>query len=640
MASAEDRRRLTTRLRGLHAGVFVLFGILVGVFWFFQVVQHAKFQEMAENNHQRTLALRAPRGVIFDRNGEVLVENRSAFNISIVREHTRDLDRTIRLLAQVTGMDEAQVRDTVERHRREPSYRPIVVVHDATLAQVAAVTARRLDSELPDVVVQEVPTREYPAEALAAHLIGYVGEASDQQLTDDGLGTGAIVGQSGVERVYNRRLMGADGARRVVVNSVGREIRTLEEQPPTEGQRLRLSLNAAMQRAAEDAFKAYGYWGSAVVLDPRSGDVLALTSLPAYDPNDFSTGIDRATWAALNTDKLRPLQNRAIQGRYSPGSTFKIAVAAAGLEEGMVTPDTKVFCPGGANFYGRYFKCHLAGGHGWMDMRHALEKSCNVYFYTVGNMLGVDKLHAWSERLGLAGKSGIDLPNEIESIVPSTEWKRARTGEKWYAGETISVSIGQGQLSVTPMSMAVMMATVANGGTRVVPRLVTAVDDGQGAGWQAVPPPPSPVQGPSMKPETVAALHDGLWMAVNGAGTAGRARIAGRDVAGKTGTAQVISNQGKARAGATDRDLRDHGWFVFFAPRDNPEVAGVVFAEHSEHGYLAAPIAKYVMETYFAQKDGLPLPTLKLPAPPAAPVPTPVPTGPVRAAATTAAPEP
>lgn len=640
MATAEDRRRLTTRLRGLHAAVLVVFGALAGVFWFFQVVQHAKFQEMAENNHQRTLPLRAPRGVIFDRNGEVLVENRSAFNISIVREHTKDLDRTIRLLAQVTGIDEARVRETVDRHRREPSYRPIVVVQDATLAQVAAVTARRLDSELPDVVVQEVPTREYPAEALAAHLIGYVGEASDQQVTDEKLGTGSIVGQSGVERVYNQQLMGDDGARRVVVNSVGREIRTLQEVPPTEGQRLRLSLNAAMQRAAEDAFKAYGYWGAAVVLDPRSGDVLTLTSLPAYDPNDFSTGIDRATWAALNTDKLRPLQNRAIQGRYSPGSTFKIAVAAAGVEEGVITPDTRIFCPGGANFYGRYFKCHLAGGHGWMDMRHALEKSCNVYFYTVGNMLGVDKLYAWSDRLGLAGKSGIDLPNEIESIVPSTEWKRARTGEKWYAGETISVSIGQGQLSVTPMSMAVMMATVANGGTRVVPRLVTAIDDGRGEGWQAVPAPPSPVPGAPMKPETVAALHDGLWMAVNGAGTAGRARIAGRDVAGKTGTAQVISNQGKARAGATDRDLRDHGWFVFFAPRDNPEVAGVVFAEHSEHGYLAAPIAKHVMETYFAQKDGLPLPELKLPAPPAAPAPTPVPTGPARAAANTAAFEP
>jgi penicillin-binding protein 2 len=267
-------------------------------------------------------------------------------------------------------------------------------------------------------------------------------------------------------------------------------------------------------------------------------------------------------------------------------------------------------------------------------MRHALEKSCNVYFYTLGNMLGIDRLYEYSKKLGLAGKSGIDLPNEIESIVPSTEWKKQRTGEKWYAGETISVAIGQGQLSVTPMSLAVMMATVANGGTRVVPRLVTAVDDGEGAGWRPVPPPDNPVKPMLMKPATVSALHDGLWMAVNQAGTAGRARIAGRDVSGKTGTAQVISNQGKARAGATEKDLRDHGWFVFFAPRDNPELAGVVFAEHSEHGYLAAPIARHVMETYFAQKDGLPLPPPPRP-PQAAPVP--VPAAPARVAANTAA---
>lgn len=637
MAIAEDRRRLATRLTWLRVAVMVVFGLLAGGFWFFQVVQHTKFQEMAENNHQRTLSLRAPRGVIYDRTGQVLVENRSAFNISIVREHTRDLDRTITLLAEVTGVAEARVRDVVDRHRREPAYRPIVVVQDATLAQVAAVTARRLDFELPDVVVQEVPTREYPGRDLAAHLIGYVGEASDQQLSDDRLATGAIVGQSGLERIYNQVLMGADGARRVVVNSVGREIRTIEELPPVEGRRVQLSLNHAMQRAAEDAFRAYGYWGAAVVLDPRTGDVLTLTSLPSYDPNAFATGIDRAAWAALNTDELRPLQNRAIQGRYSPGSTFKIAVAAAALEEGLVTPDHQIYCPGGATFYGRFFKCHLARGHGYVDMRHALEKSCNVYFYTLGNMLGVDRLHEYAERLGLAGKSGIDLPNEVESIVPSTEWKRQRTGEKWYAGETISVAIGQGQLSVTPMSMAVMMATVANGGTRVVPRLVTAVDEGKGEGWQPIPPPASPVPPMLMKPTTVSALHDGLWMAVNEAGTAGRARIAGRDVAGKTGTAQVISNQGKARAGASSRDLRDHGWFVFFAPKDNPEVAGVVFAEHSEHGYLAAPIAKHVMETYFAQRDGLPLPELKVPAPAgAAPVPAPA-AAPVRVAANTAA---
>jgi penicillin-binding protein 2 len=634
MAIAEDRRRLAARLGWLRVAVLLVFGLLAGVFWFLQVVQHAKFQEMAENNHQRTLALRAPRGVIYDRTGEVLVENRSSFNISIVREHTKDLDRTVRLLARLTGIDEDHLRETVERHKREPSYRPIVVVHDATLDQVAAVTARRLDFELPDVVVQEVPTRQYPSQGLAAHLIGYVGEASDQQVADDGLSAGTIVGQSGVERVYNRNLMGEDGARRVVVNSVGREIRELEEVKPTEGQRLQLSINYAMQRAAEDAFRAYGYWGAAVVLDPRNGDVLTLTSLPAYDPNDFSTGIDRATWASLNTDKLRPLQNRAIQGRYSPGSTFKIVVAAAALEEGLVTPEHQIYCPGGANFYGRFFKCHLAGGHGYVNMRHALEKSCNVYFYTLGNMLGIDRLHEYSEKLGLAGKSGIDLPNEIESIVPSTEWKKQRTGEKWYAGETISVAIGQGQLSVTPMSLAVMMATVANGGTRVVPRLVTAVDDGEGAGWRPVPPPDNPFKPMLMKPATVSALHDGLWMAVNQAGTAGRARIAGRDVSGKTGTAQVISNQGKARAGATEKDLRDHGWFVFFAPRDNPELAGVVFAEHSEHGYLAAPIARHVMETYFAQKDGLPLPPPPRP-PQAAPVP--VPAAPARVAANTAA---
>jgi penicillin-binding protein 2 len=626
---------MTVRLGWLRVAVFVVFGLLTGVFWFFQVVQHTRFQEMAENNHQRTLALRAPRGVIYDRNGHILVENRSSFNISIAREHTRDLDRTIRLLAEVAGLEEAKVREVVERHRGDPSYRPIVVVQDATLAQVAAVTARRLDFELPDILVQEVPTREYPSQALAAHLIGYVGEASDLQMNEDSLANGAVVGQSGVERVYNKVLMGADGARRVVVNSVGREIRTLEELPASEGQRVQLSLNYAMQRAAEDAFRAHGFWGAAVVLDPRSGDVLTLTSLPAYDPNDFSTGIDRATWAALNSDKLRPLQNRAIQGRYSPGSTFKIAVAVAALEEGLVTPDQKIFCPGGANFYGRYFKCHLAGGHGAMDMRHALEKSCNVYFYTLGNMLGVDRLHAYSEKLGIVGKSGIDLPNEIESIVPSTEWKRQRNGEKWYAGETISVAIGQGQLSVTPMSLALMMATVANGGTRVVPRIVTALDDGSGAGWQPVPPPPNPFPPFLMKPATVAALHDGLWMAVNRSGTATRARIAGRDVSGKTGTAQVISNQGRARAGASQKDLRDHGWFVFFAPRDNPQLAGVVFAEHSEHGYLAAPIAKHIMETYFAQQDGVALPVLKVPAPPGAPARPPAPPRPT--AATTVA---
>lgn len=616
MAIAEDRRRLTTRLNVLRVSIAVAFGMLAGGFWFFQVVQFAQFKEMAENNHQRTLTLRAPRGIIFDRTGKLLVENRNSFNISIVREHSKDLDRTIRMVAAVTGLEEKAVREIVDRHRREPSYRPIVVVQDATLAQVAAVTARRLDFELPDVIVQEVPTRQYPDQDMAAHLIGYVGEASEDQMQADGVTTGSIVGQFGVERVYNKLLMGEDGARRVVVNSMGREIRTLEEVPPVQGRRVQLTINYAMQKAAEDSLRNYGYNGSAVILEPKTGEVLTLTSLPAFDPNDFATGIDRATWASLNTDKLRPLQNRAIQGRYSPGSTFKIVVATAALEEGLITPSHQVYCAGGGTFYGRFFQC--LGKHGYMDLPHAIEKSCNTYFYTIGNMLGVDRMYKWSERLGLALKSGVDLPNESESIVPSTEWKQKRTGERWYPGETISVAIGQGQLSVTPMSMAVMMATVANGGTRVVPHLVKAYDEGKG--WEPVPPPASPFVPFVMKPETITAVRDGLWMVVNGAGTGRRAMIAGRDVAGKTGTAQVISLQGKERArGKTDQDLRDHGWFVFMAPKDNPEIAGVVFAEHGEHGSSAAQVARHIIETYFAQRDGLPLPTLVPPAPVAPP---------------------
>jgi penicillin-binding protein 2 len=298
-------------------------------------------------------------------------------------------------------------------------------------------------------------------------------------------------------------------------------------------------------------------------------------------------------------------------------------VATAALEEGIVTPDFRVHCSGGAVFYGRYFKCHLKGGHGTVDMRHAIEKSCNVYFYTLGNMLGVDRIHKWATRLGLGVRTGIDLPNEVEGLVPSTEWKRARYGEKWYAGETISVAIGQGQVSVTPVSLAVMMATVANGGTRYVPHTVEAVD--QGDGWKPVRP-PTPADRFTFKPATVSALHDGLWMVVNAAGTGGRGRIPGRDVSGKTGTAQVISLQGgKAAKGRTDMDLRDHGWFVFFAPRDNPVIAGVIFAEHAEHGYLGAPIAKHIIQTYYAKQEGQPLPEFTVPGQPAVTPPEEVP---------------
>jgi penicillin-binding protein 2 len=600
----EDRRRAGVRLDVFQYLIIGAFSLLAVSFWVLQVVEHAKYEELAENNHQRTLSLRAPRGLVFDRDGRVLVVNRHSYSISIVREHSKDLNRTIEVLSSVLGLEESGVRAIVERHRREPSYRPITVVQDASLAQVAAVTARRLDFELPDVVVEQVPTRRYP-ETLAAHLFGYVGEASDKEVSEtDSLKSGDIVGQAGIEKIYNALLMGEDGAKRVVVNSTGREIRTLEEDEPTEGKRLQLTLDLDIQKSVEDAFKATPFNGAAVVLDPKDGAVLAFASLPAYDPNAFAAGIDRATWASLNTDELRPLNDRAIQGRYSPGSTFKMAVALAGLEEGIITPEFRVSCAGHANFYGRDFKCWKKGGHGSIDLRHAIEQSCDVYFYTVGNMLGVDKINKWATLLGLGVKSGIDLPNEVQGLVPSTEWKREKMHEKWYAGETISVAIGQGQVSVTPVSLAVYMATLANGGTRVTPHLLKAVDDG--SGWKPVPA-PAPQSTVDMGAEKLQAIRDGLWMVVNGAGTGGTARILGHDVSGKTGSAQVISNTGRAAA-RTTKNLRDHGWFVFFAPRDNPKIAGVIFAEHGIHGGNAARIAHHVLDTFFAKQDGLPLP--------------------------------
>ena len=607
-----DRDNTPRLLLGLQVGVALVFVVLVVSFWNFQVGQHARFSEMAENNHQRTLGLRASRGVVFDRDGRVLIGNRYSLNITLVREQVEDLDRSIRLLAGVTDVDIEAVQDVVEHNRDVPDYRPVVLIRDASLAQVAAVTARAL--ELPGVVVEQIPTRYYPTNTLASHLFGYVGEVTEAQLreaTDERIRAGAIVGRSGIEQAYNGLLMGSDGARHIVVNSIGREIETIGEVAPAEGRQLQLTIDFDLQKAAEDAFNLEEFVGAAVVLDPNSGDVLALVSLPTYDPNDFVLGIDSDTWTALNTDTPRALQNRALQGRYSPGSTFKVVIAAAALEEGVVTPDFKVNCGGGGTFYGRFYRCHAR--HGTVGMDEAIEKSCNTYFYTLGSMLDIDVIHKWASALGLGEISGVDLPHEVQGIMPSRAWKRDRMGERWYPGETISVSIGQGPVSVTPISLAVMMATVANGGTRVVPRLLKATRE-TGV-WMPVEP-PAAASSVKLQPETTDTLHRGLWMVVNREGTGRRGRIPGRDVMGKTGTAQVVSLAERAAAGDTERDLRDHGWFVFAAPRDNPQIAGVVFGEHSEHGYLAAPIARHVMETFFAKQEGRPLPTLPLPARP------------------------
>src|SRR5688500_9081304 len=505
---SDERRSLTMRLSSLQYIVAVIFSVLAVAFWVFQIAQHQKFRQMAEENHLRRLPLPAPRGVLFDRHGKVLVENHSTFNIALVREQSKDLDQTFHALALATGADEALMHETVNRRRREPSYRPIVLIENATREQWFAVAARK--TELPGIIYQNVPTRKYPT-AMAAHLFGYVGEVTEAQLATaeyQGIEPGAVVGHAGVEKALNKLLMGSDGAKEVIVNSLGREIgKPLREDAPREGTRVQLTIDADLQKAAEDGFRHFGetqsgggYNGAAVVLDPNSGEVLTLVSLPAFDPNKFAVGLDQATWTSLRDDKLKPMQNRALQATYSPGSTFKLVLATAALEEGVATPDFRVNCAGGASFYGRYFQCHLKGGHGTIDMRHAIEKSCNVYFYTLGNMLGVDRIHKWASLLGLGERNNIDLPNEVRGLVPSTEWKRRVHKEKWYAGETISVAIGQGQVNVTPLSLAVMMMTVANGGTRYTPHVLKAMDEG--GGWKPLTP-PTPLSTAPMKTSTV-----------------------------------------------------------------------------------------------------------------------------------------
>ena len=616
-ANFEDRQSFALRLTVLRIAAIVLFTLMAVAFWKIQVLDHQRYEQLAERQHLRTLPLRAPRGILYDRNGKVLVRNTYSVTIALVREQSTNVNEAVRRLAAATGVDEARMAEMVAnaKKRRDPIYRPIPLIEHATMAQVAAVSARQVD--LPEIVVQQLPTREYPEGGMAAHLFGYVGEIQEGELQRPEfaeLQAGAFIGRTGLERTYNALLQGKDGKRMVAVNSRGREIEKLGEQDPTEGDRLQLTVDLDLQKAMEDSFKASGYSGAGALLDPRTGEILALTSLPSYDPNAFASGLDAAVYNRLNNDPLKPFTNRVIQGTYSPGSSFKILMSTAALEEGVITPDTKVFCPGYYDFGGRRFKCSRqdGAGHGIVDVRHALEVSCNVFFYNIGAKMNIDTIHAYAEKMGLTGKTGVDLPNERDSLVPSTEWKRRVYKQDWYPGETISVSIGQGAVNVTPLALATMISTVANGGTLITPHILKAVD--KGTGWASAG--PAPVRSQFfMKPDNLQAIRDGLWMVVNGAGTGGNARVLGRDVAGKTGTAQLIGNEAKkATQGKTDLDLRDNGFFVFFAPRDNPEISGIIYAEHGLHGSNAALIAHHVIETYFAKKDGTALPVLPPPA--------------------------
>jgi penicillin-binding protein 2 len=583
----EDLRIVQGRLGILQSVVVGFLGLLLIHFWNLQVVRGRYFRAQAENNRTRAVGLAAPRGALLDRNGLVLVENRPSFNVVLTPEHSEDLDNAVVRLSRALGLGEGLVRDRVAR--RASAFHPVVVKTDAPLEDVAALEARHM--ELPEVSVDVVPLRAYPLASAAAHALGRVGEITAQQIEShefDGLEAGALVGQAGLESQYNRSLMGRDGYRRVVVNSRGVEVGESERQSPVDGPSLTLTLDSALQAAVEQAFA--GRAGSAVALEPETGEILAMTSLPAYDPNRFTTGVDAALWNRLSTDPETPLMNRAIQGQYAPGSIFKIVMATAGLEEGVITPSTTFYCPGHLSVYNTVFRCNVPAGHGLVNVEHALAQSCNVFFYNLGIRLEIARIAAWAKKMGLGAPTGVDLPHEMGGLIPSPEWKMRTQRVQWYGGETVSVAIGQGQVSTTPLQLARLAAIVANGGRLVRPHLVRSVG--------GVPIPIEPATDLGLKPETLAVLRAGMRAVVDG-GTGWRARLEGVSISGKTGSAQVV---GKARLekNPTLTAIIPHGWFVAFAPADAPRIALAVMVEHGgSGGGAAAPVAREILAHYF-----------------------------------------
>jgi penicillin-binding protein 2 len=592
----EDLRPLRSRLAWWRALVVVLFAGLVLRFWQLQVVRSTTYEELARANHVRPIPESAPRGLILDRHGSIIAENRPSFNLTL-EEERRD---TLEALKNLVPLNDAEF--DVEKYLREARLDAAILKEDIPLEEVARVEARQL--ELPGAHIQFVPRRYYPDGMRAAHIVGYVGRMSEDQLQEkefEGASRNDYVGQSGVERIYNQSLMGRNGVQRVVVNSLGRRERVLDQVPPIWGESVQLSIDLELQRVAEEAFA--GYEGAVVALDPRNGEVLVMGSFPAYDPNFFSGRFERKKWLDLVNDEEHPLSNRAIQGRYAPGSTFKLVVAAAALEQEIVTPETEMFCGGSVRMYGNVFHCHKAGGHGRLSLVDALAQSCNSYFYQLGAKLQIETIARYARLFGLGGPTGVDLPHEVSGLIPDPEWKKSARNEPWYAGETISVAVGQGSVLVTTLQMARLAATVGTSGDIHRPKLYLRTLP---AG--AVPEPyvetglEEPVRKVSLRERTWRALQEGMFRAVNERGTAGRARVEGIDVAGKTGTAQVASRGRIAASADANRPehLRNHAWFIGFAPRVNPEIAVAVLVEHGGGGGASAgPVAQKIFQAYF-----------------------------------------
>jgi penicillin-binding protein 2 len=583
-------------------GVFLF---LISGFWQLQIQNENIYSEAAARNRIKSIPILAPRGRITDRDGRTIVDNHSSFSLILSRENLRN--EHLRPIADGLNLDYDDLVERLHRFRRRPRYEPIIVKEELTRAELAFVNAHKDPETFPEMELIEAQRRLYPKDGLGAHVLGYVGEVSENELNTPEFAkyeAGDVIGKYGIERQYNHMLMGVDGARQVLVDNRGRERQLLDIKEAIPGKDLQLTLDLDLQVVAELAME--GRRGSVVALDPRNGEVLAMVSRPAYDPNRFAGRIRAADWKEIISNPDNPMLNRAIQAQLAPGSTFKPIMALAGLQYGVITDDFRVRCGGGASFYGRYFKCHLKGGHGTVDLHKALAQSCDVFFYTVGNKLGIDRIAEYSQMAGLGELSGIDLPGEKEGVVPSTAWKMRNFRQKWYAGETISVSIGQGATTLSPLQLARAIGGIATGGVWQTPHLVKDFRS------------TSTTKRANLNIESVIKVIDGMYAVVNEGGTGVRARIPTLEVCGKTGTAQLASND-VLKGTAIGRSMKDNAWFVGFAPRSNPEIVVVALFESGEHGNLAAPIVRDVIKAHFDKKQRN-IPRTLLASRPSAPV--------------------
>ena len=563
--------------------------------WDLQIMRGPEMRQLSEQNRIRVKKIVAPRGIIYDKTGKVIADTRPSFNIYITPEDIKDFSQTIDGLAGLIIWDREEIVEKLKTASGMPPSFPVKIKSDIPMDEVAKIEANRV--YMPGVNIQIEPKRNYIYGASFAHAIGYVSEISEAELKNKKKYTdyspGDYIGKYGLEKTYEEYLRGIDGEKRVEVDAMGREVRTLDVVEPTPGHNLHLNIDLELQLVADKSLE--NKRGGVVALDPKTGGVIVLASRPGFDPNKFTSGISREDWKAMSTDKAHPLQNKAIQAGYPPGSTFKILMALAALESGVINEHTTFGCNGGFRFGNRVFKCWKANGHGSVAVRRAIVESCDVFFYNVGLKLGINRIHKMAETIGLAKATGIDLPAEQKGIIPSVEWKQKRFNQPWYEGETVSVAIGQGAVWLTPIQLAQLASFVANDGKNFKPQIVNRIVSTTGQLVKSFTPViNADIQ---LRKETLRIVRDGMKGVVNEpSGTAYSSRVASVPMSGKTGTAQ---------AGSMDkgRDFGDHAWFIAYAPSEEPSLAMAVLVEFGGHGgSQSAPIAKAITENLFKVK--------------------------------------